>query len=967
MFELKPLAVAVQRVLSTVAIVLTSTAPTVGQAQEETLEEVVVTGTRIPIDPNLSTSSPVTMIKSEELGHRGITRVEDLLNDLPSITYENTANDANGAIGTATVDLRGLTSDRTLVLTNGHRMGFGDVFDLAPDINQVPGTMIERIEVLTGGASSTYGSDAIAGVVNFIMKQDFEGLQVDYQYSAYQHDQGNAAVQAAVAAAGYDQAPDSVWDGGGHDINVTMGVNSADGKGNITAYLGYRQFNAVTMSERDFSACELDLFETVPGEVCGGDATIPTGLFTPFDGTGAFFTVAGDQFVPWDFTFFNFAPNVHFQRPDERYTAGFFAHYEVNEHFEGYAEFQFMDDRTNAQIAPSGAFFVTSSLNCDNPLISAQQSAAIGCTAADITAGTSVPLFIGRRNVEGGSRNDDINHTSFRLLFGARGDINEDWRYDAFVNVSRTDLSELYSNDLSTTRITRALAVVPGPGGVPTCRSVIDGSDPTCVPWNIFETGGVTQAQVNYISIDLFSKGDLKQDQYIGFVSGDLTGLGLVSPMSEDGVEIVIGGEYRDEGMDYKPSEGYTSGDAAGQTGPTPAVAGDIHVAELFLEARLPLVQNQDWIESLTLDVGYRYSDYSGGKTTDTYKAQGEWTPVRGFKLRGGYSRAVRTANIRELFRPRTSSEWFGLDPCEGAAPMQTLAQCQNSGVTAAQYGSIPANFLGFYNNVLGGNVDLAPEKSNSFTVGAVIEPKNLVPGLKLSVDYWRIEVKDAIGTMDSQFIVDQCGLSGDPAFCSLVNRAPNGTLGFGNGHVEETNVNIGFFETAGIDIFASYTREVGNYGALDFVFRGTWMEKYDQQFAPGVVVEDCAGLYFLNCGRARPTWRHNLAVVWSTPWDLSLAGTWRHIDGVDPSNPADFAFFGLDPDEFSVSSENYLDLALDYSPRWIRFDETTLSMGVSNVMDNDPPIIKASEGNTIAGMWDPLGRYFFFKITQKF
>ncbi|NKB37337.1 MAG: TonB-dependent receptor plug domain-containing protein [Gammaproteobacteria bacterium] len=260
MFELKPLSVAVHRALSTAAIAATVVAPTVGYAQEEdknvvegvaegvgnvvkgvlsvpgavvkgilgtgdeTVEEVVVTGSRIATDSNLVSSSPVSMIKAEELSARGITRVEDLLNDLPSITPEFTANEANGAVGTATIDLRGLTSDRTLVLTNGHRMGFGDVFQLAPDINQVPGALVERIEVLTGGASSTYGSDAMAGVVNFVMKRDFEGLQVDYQYSGYHHNQGNSEAQTAIGNSGFQQAPGSVWDGGGHDVNVTMGV-----------------------------------------------------------------------------------------------------------------------------------------------------------------------------------------------------------------------------------------------------------------------------------------------------------------------------------------------------------------------------------------------------------------------------------------------------------------------------------------------------------------------------------------------------------------------------------------------------------------------------------------------------------------------------------------------------------------------------------------------------------------------
>ena len=477
-----------------------------GGKTDEEIEEVVITGSRIKTDANLTGSSPVTTLNASEISHRGITRVEDLINDLPSITPELTANESNGATGSATIDLRGLGSDRTLVLVNGHRMGFGDVTALAPDINQIPGALVERIEVLTGGASSTYGSDAMAGVVNFVMKSDFEGLEVDYQYSSFHHNQGNSTVQSALTAAGFDQAPGSTWDGGGHDINVTMGVNSSDGKGNITAYFGYRTIDPVTQSERDFSACALSgggAFD------CAGSSTLPSGRFTDFGANAAAmnglagydWTVDGTAFVPRDGLLYNYAPPNHYQRPDERWTAGMFGHYEVNESFEGYAEFQFMDDRTNAQIAPSAAFFVNTSLNCSNAFLTAAQFGQIGCVLpTDI-----VYTYIGRRNVEGGSRNDDIGHTSYRILGGARGEINDDWSYDVFANFSRTILNELYNNDLSITNIRRALDAVvdPATGNIVCRTSISQGGlppiDPACVPYNVFATGGSTAAARAYL------------------------------------------------------------------------------------------------------------------------------------------------------------------------------------------------------------------------------------------------------------------------------------------------------------------------------------------------------------------------------------------------------------------------------------------------------------------------------------
>src|SRR5690606_20146660 len=369
---------------------------------QDRVEEVVVTGSRIATDPNLVTSSPVTAVKAEELQFRGITRVEDMLNDLPQVVPELTANESNGATGTGTIDLRGLGSDRTLVLTNGHRMGFGDVFALAPDINQIPGALVERVEVLTGGASSTYGSDAMAGVVNFIMKRDFEGFQLDFQYSAYQHSQGNGGIQQAIDELGFEQARDDVTDGGTTNVNLLVGMNTADGRGNITAYLGYRDINSVLQRDRDFSACALANTDDNSLE-CGGSLTKVPAIVTDFAGT--YYDVVGDQFVPWDGTYYNYGPLNYFQRPDTRFTGGFFGRYDVSDNMEGYAELMFMDDRSRSQIAASGAFFVTDQIRCSNAFLSAQQFNALGCTSEDDIA---APFYIGRRSVEGGPRIDDL-------------------------------------------------------------------------------------------------------------------------------------------------------------------------------------------------------------------------------------------------------------------------------------------------------------------------------------------------------------------------------------------------------------------------------------------------------------------------------------------------------------------------------------------------------------------------------
>ncbi|MEX0707175.1 MAG: TonB-dependent receptor [Woeseia sp.] len=1001
------LSVAVRRALSGVAIASTAAsvpASVLAQEAEQRLEEITVTGSRIATDANLITSSPVTSVNPEELTYRGITRVEDLINDLPQITPELSANESNGATGTATLDLRGLGSDRTLVLVNGHRMGFGDPFALAPDVNQIPGALIERVELLTGGASSTYGSDAVAGVVNFIMKDDFEGFKIDYQFSGYQHNQGNNAVQDQIATSGFEQAPSNVRDGATMNVNLLVGSNTADGRGNVTGYLGYRNINAITQDQRDFSACALS---SSNGETCGGSATSPQGLFTDFGVPG---TVAGQTdavfnaptfYLTLDNTnefvsgvpLYNYGPLNHFQRPDERYTAGLFGSYQIDEHFEGYAEMQFMDDRSLAQIAPSGAFFVTDTINCDNPFLSAQQFTAIcendrvldtpdnPATADDeaaLSAGIQdcasgavdpCPLYIGRRNVEGGPRFDDLRHTSYRFLGGMRGEINDNWNYDVSANFSRLIFSETYNNDLSITRILRALDVVEDPND-PTnavCASAVNGVDPNCVPWNVFEEGGVTQEAIDYLVLPLFSKADLNMDQIVGFVSGDLSDMGMVSPGAVDGVEVVAGFEYRGESFDFQPDQGFTSGDGAGQGGPTAAVSGSQNIKEFFAEARIPLMQDRPGFQDLSLDLRYRNSDYSTGVSADTYNIGGSWAPNETVKVRGGFSRAVRAANIRELFEPQNLGLWGGTDPCAGPTPVQSQAECANSGVSAGQYGTIPLSPAGQYNQISGGNPDLDPEKSDSITVGFVVTPDAFLPGLTFSVDYWSIEVEDAIATVDPEFIVEQCNITADPALCNLVQRGPNGNLWIGqNAFVTSTNVNIGFFDVAGVDIVANYGLETNRMGGFDFSLRGTWLEKFDQQQVPGAEIENCAGAWGGSCGRPRPEWKHTFNTVWSTPWDgTSITGGWRYVGAVDAFNDG----------EPNVDGEHYIDLSASYTASWFGDERpTTIYGGVSNALDNDPPVSGFfgnvsvyGNGNTIPATWDALGRYYFVGFSQEF
>ena len=341
-------------------------------------------------------------------------------------------------------------------------------------------------------------------------------------------------------------------------------------------------------ADRDYSSCALsnDLSE------CSGSATQPQGTFSDFgvlrsQGLDSFdYKVEGDRFVPREGTLFNYGPSNYFQRPDRRWTAGLFAHYDLHERVETYVEFMFMDNRSVAQIAPSGAFFVTDSLNCGNAFLSRQQFDAL-CGAYGLTRDDSQQVFIGRRNVEGGSRQNDLRHTSYRGVFGLRGQLSENWRYDLYYQYSEVRMQNSYLNDLSITRIRRALDAVRDPAtGQVVCRSVLDGSDPGCVPWNIFREGAVTQDMVNYLSLPLSARGATDQTVVSGYIAGNLGRYGLRSPLAATGLDLVLGGEYRDDNLKFSPNQAYRSGDGAGQGGASQPVSGGVRRDGVFPRSR---------------------------------------------------------------------------------------------------------------------------------------------------------------------------------------------------------------------------------------------------------------------------------------------------------------------------------------------------------------------------------------------
>jgi len=449
------------------ALAGTSTLP--AYAQDAEIEQIVVTGSRIKM-ANLEGTSPVTQVTSADIATQGVTRVEDLINQLPQAFAAQNANVANGATGTATVNLRGLGSARTLVLVDGRRMPYGGVTNSAADLNQIPAAMVERVEVLTGGASAVYGSDAIGGVVNFIMKKDFEGVQFDAQYGFYQHNNnfgGEGAVKlrdvikgrAATNPSQFRLPGNYVTDGAGTEFNVLMGVSTEDGRGNITAYAGVRDNDEVLQRDRDYSVCSLSATRNSDrSHRCGGSATSYPGYFYT---AGAAFTIdstTGNTFRPFNAgtDLYNFGPTNHYQRPDRRYSLGAMGHYELTDYADVYTQLMFSDYSSIAQIAPGGNFFNSNSVNCGNPFLSAQQLGVLGCSAADVTANNSATLYVARRNVEGGGRQQSFENSSFRSLLGVRGAITDTWDYDASVQYSKVKADRASSPATSPTSASRA-------------------------------------------------------------------------------------------------------------------------------------------------------------------------------------------------------------------------------------------------------------------------------------------------------------------------------------------------------------------------------------------------------------------------------------------------------------------------------------------------------------------------------
>lgn len=993
-------------------------------AQDGQLEEVIVTGSRLRTS-NITSPTPLVQIGAPEIAARGIARVEDVVNILPSVFVSQTSNTANGGTGTATLNLRGLEAERTLVLMDGKRLPFGSPFESAVNVDMIPAKLVERVDVLTSGASAVYGSDAVAGVVNFITKRNFEGFELDYQYGWRNNPNDNGFMADVLQRNGIAN-PGEVTAGESGLISLLMGANSADGNGNITIFGSFEDQEELLGADRDTGACSLggtDVINcvgssnfrrfngTLGNGVAGTLFQQPDGTLTPFQGGAA--------------ETYNFGARNHYQRPLERWNLSASGYYEIDGGLEAYADSTYMNNRTVQQIAESASFNRSFQTNCDNPLLQAGRGpdGSGAFSFADFTgnfdddgnfvscnellaAGQSpdVQFINSHRNVEGGPRISTFENSSWRAVAGLRGDITDEFSFDVFAQYSGTEGVRISQRDLNFNRVQQALFIVDDGNGNPVCRDTSGG----CVPWNIFERNAdgstaITDAQTDFIQGIGIVTGETEQLVYGGTVEGELTNFGVKLPWADDGVSGLVGFESRtdelrrlsDDISKIPGGQGLT-----GTGGATLPINGQIEVDELFTEVSIPVIQGMDFAEEVGVTAGYRYSDYttngngtSNSFDTDTWFAGVSWSINDQIRLRYNESVAIRAPNVFDLYvgintglTDLTTGENGLFDPCAsapGVSPSASLEACARTGVTAAQYNNgIEDNPAGQYNVITGGNPNLVAETGETTTVGFVYTP-NWATGLSVSVDYFDIEVTDAIDTIPAQAALDGCiaGGAGASTFCGLIQRDTAGTLwltndapGGGLAGISEQNANIASLRTSGFDINVTYNfdlADVGldNFGSMSFDYAGTILESKEEVPFGGADTLDCLGFYAGQCELPNPEYQHRLLGNWVTPLDgLSVSFTWRHI--------GETTLFGLDeaaaagrPEQMNdyMEERNYVDIFASYQLN----DNLSFRAGANNVFAKDAPLSTnvgtgTGNNNTYPGLFD-VSRFVFAGATYSF
>lgn len=933
---------------------------------QEKLEVVQVTGTRIT-SPGTSSNSPISSITAEEIKSSQPIAVEEFFKGLPAAVPAIGPGTNNGTGGAATIDLRGLGTNRTLVLINGRRLvpySLGGTVDT----NSIPIALLSRVDLVTGGASVVYGADAVSGVVNFNLKRNFTGVDLTTSYGATADER----------------------DGKRKRTDLTIGANLADNRGNVVLSVGKTSSDPVTQGSRQYGITSLN---SVTGAPTGSGTTVPS-AFSTSKGTGGTNTLSGSwQIDPatgalvQPAQLYNTNPLNYYATGLERTQATALGNFKVNQHADVYAELFYTNSKVASTLAESGTFGNTFNVPIGNPYIPAAARQQLcdrrGIPAASCVEGnpTIVPLLVNRRFVELGPRYNDFDNKTLQYTLGVKGEIAYDWNYDAYWSRGNADQVQTRRNWGSLAKVGQALNAL----NKTTCVNAANG----CVPLNVFgAAGSITADQLAFINQSALLLQSVQQDVGAASISGDL-GDKLVSPFADTPITMALSLERRKVSANTQSdAASQLQGEVLGTGAPTPDRAGQFSLKEYALELALPIVKDKPFMKAINLELGYRHTDFSTAGTSQKYgssKYGGEWAPIESLRFRGMVQKATRAPNVNELFAPVvTGLANLAADPCQGNKINQAAANtagtlsnlCRLTGVPLSEIGSLPAPSSGQINNQSGGNPALGPEEAKTKTIGFVWEP---VPKLALTVDYYKIDIDKAVSSPTTTDILDGCySTAFNPslvpnASCALVGRNTiNGTF---NGNeskgVQTALSNLGTQNTSGIDLNIAYRMNLSTlgvdakYGSLDLNLGANQVQSYKVRPTPTSIERDCLGYYSVACGAPNYKRKFNQRTTW-TMGAWSLGYNWRYVSGViEEPGGTDFL-----PAFAKIDAFNYVDV----SAVWNVNKMLRLNVSINNLSDKKPPIVGGSisttssnSGNTFPQNYDALGRYVTFGATLKF
>ncbi len=897
-------------------------------------DAIVVTGSRLG-GLQLEQASPIAIVSAKEIALSGQVNVENIIKDLPQLVPSVTGASNNPGGGVATADLRGLGSTRTLVLVNGRRYVAYDA-DQIVDLNTIPAGLIERVDIVTGGRSAVYGSDAIAGVVNFVMKRDFSGVQANANYRI--NEQG---------------------DGGTFNSNILLGGNFADGRGNATLYFDYTKRDGITQGSRDYSRQAL-VDDGEGGLIAGGSGSIEGTRFA-IGGVNRKFETDG-SYTPYNSATdaYNYAPANYLQVPQKRFLMSAQTNYEVSKAFNVYAEGQLINNRVKNQLAAT-PFTGSVQLDADSSFLSAGSRALLGGLDNDRDGYVTSTIY--RRLTEVGPRVSSTDNTAYRALLGANGDIGGGWNYDAYYSYAKTRTVEKQTGNVSRSRVLQALKTTYDAGGNLVCSDTSNG----CVPLNIFGAGNISDAAAAFISIPTQNTSTISEQVASASISNkNLFDLGA-GPAG-----IVFGTEYRKEQGSYNPDFALSSGDVVGFNGGE-GLGGGYDVKEAYTEVAVPLLADMPFVHRLEVNGAYRYSYYStAAKSVNTYSGGAVWSPIRDVSLRGQYARAVRAPTVSNLYSGASQDFPTATDPCTSAVAVTNAnlnASCLAAGVPAALLGTAYDGGSTQIQTINGGNPNLREETSDTYTAGIVLQP-SFLHGFSFTADYYKISIDNYISTAGTANLIRACFGDAtnnytpyDASYCSSLPRDANS---YAITDAANTLQNTGGVKTRGVDFEARYRTALG-FGAfgsdtsnLDLRFSGTRLIAFD--YNPVAAIPDltlnCAGKFGVTCGNPYSKWRLSTRATYATG-PVTVSVLYRHLSAVkDDDSTTTYAVE-------TIKAYDYIDLtaAFEVKPGF------TWSVGVNNLFDKQPPILgdNQEQANTYPSTYDPYGRAFFMATSIRF